>query len=369
LISNPTELVPRVAVVTVLYRCEKFMRGLVESLALVDYPRERLEVHLVDNGAGDGSLAAVRREIARREIDRLGVEFPLVVAHEPGGNVGFAVGNNIALRAALERGVDYCFLLNPDATFEPAALKEAVRVAEGAQDVGSVQSLLVLGEDPEVVNSSGNHIHFLGFGYVGGYRRARAEVPAEPREITYASGACVLLPARVLRQVGLFDETLWLYHEDLDLGWRIRLAGLRSLIAPTSVCRHFYEFSRSTSKWYWMERNRWIVVLKNYRLATILLLLPAMFVADCGLLLMAAKAGWLGSKLRSLVWFLRPSAWRYLGRGRRDIARIRRAPDRELLRHFTAVIDFPDFRSPLVTKLVEPVWKAMLATVRALVRW
>ena len=357
-------ILPRVAVVTVIFRCERFMRGLLESVARVDYPRERLELHLVDNGEGDGTLAA-----ARKEIERLGASLPTVVIHEPGGNVGFAVGNNIALRAALERGADYCFLLNPDATFELAALKEAVRVAESASDVGSVQSLLVLGDEPEVVNSSGNHIHFLGFGYVGGYRRARAEVPSEPGEITFSSGACVLLPARVLRQVGLLDETLWLYHEDLDLGWRIRLAGYRNLIAPASVCRHFYEFSRAQSKWYWMERNRWIVVLKNYRLATILLLLPMLFVADCGLLLMAAKAGWLGGKVRSLLWFLRPSSWRYLWRGRRDIARIRKVPDREILRHFTAVIDFPDFRSPIVTKIVEPVWQATLAILRVLVRW
>ena len=361
---NPNESFPRVAVVTVIYRCENFMRGLFESVALVDYPLHRLELHLVDNGAGDGSLAA-----AQRESDRLGAKLPSIVIHEPGGNVGFAVGNNIALRAALERGADYCFLLNPDATFEPSALKEAVRAAESAHDLGSVQSLLVLGEEPDLVNSSGNHIHFLGFGYVGGYRGARADVPSGPHEITYASGACVLLPARVLRQVGLLDETLWLYHEDLDLGWRIRLAGLRNLIAPASGCRHFYEFSRAQSKWYWMERNRWIVVLKNYRLATILLLLPALLVADCGLLLMAAKAGWFGSKVRSLAWFLRPSAWRYLWRGRRDIARIRKVSDRELLRHFTAVIDFPDFRNPIVAKIVEPVWKVMLAILRLLVRW
>jgi len=363
---NPqkTESLPRVAVVTVLYRSEKFMPELLASVAEVDYPRDRFEFHLVDNGAGDGSLAA-----ARREIERLGARLPPVVMHEPGGNVGFAKGNNLALRAALERGVDHAFLLNPDATFEPAALKEAVRVAESGSNVGSVQSLLVLGGDPEVVNSSGNHIHFLGFGYVGGYLRARRDVPAEPRDIAFSSGACVLLPAKVLRQVGLLDETLWLYHEDLDLGWRIRLAGLSNIVAPASVCRHHYEFSRSTSKWYWMERNRWIVVLKNYRLATVLLLLPAMIVADCGLLLMSARAGWLGSKLKSLAWFARPSAWLYLWRGRRDVARLRRVPDRELLRHFVAVIDYPDFRSPVVTKVIEPVWKAMLATVRALVRW
>jgi hypothetical protein len=362
--DNPSDQLPRLAVVTVLYRCEKFMHGLLGSVALVDYPHERLELHLVDNSKGDGTLAA-----AKSEIEQLGARLPTVVVHEPGANVGFAVGNNIALRSALGRGVDYCFLLNPDATFEPGALKEAVQVAESAQNVGSVQSLLVLGDEPEVVNTSGNHIHFLGFGYVGGYRRPRGEVPNEPCEIAFSSGACVLLPAHVLRQVGLLDETLWLYDEDLDLGWRIRLAGLRNLIAPASVCRHFYEFSRAQSKWYWLERNRWIVVLKNYRLATILLLLPALFLADCGLLLMAAKAGWFGAKLRSLAWFLRPSSWAYLWRGRRAIASIRKVPDREILRHFTAVIDFPDFRSPVITKVIEPVWKAMLGILRAIVRW
>ncbi len=355
---------PRIAIVTVIYRCANFMPGFLQSLAEVDYPRDRFELHLVDNGAGDGSLAA-----ARLEIERLGARLPAVVIHEPGSNLGFAVGNNLALRAAIERGVDYCYLLNPDATFEPGALGQAIRVARQTERLGSVQSLLVLGDRPDVVNTSGNHIHFLGFGYVGGYQTLRKDVSPEARDIAFSSGACVLVPTSILKEVGLFDETLWLYHEDLDLGWRIRLAGYRNVIAPASVCRHHYEFSRSLSKWYWMERNRWIVVLKNYRLATILLLLPAMLVADVGLLLMSAKAGWLSSKLRSLVWFLQPSAWAYLVRSRREVGKIRRAPDRELLRHFTAVIDYPDFRSPIVAKVIEPMWKAMLAVVRAVVRW
>jgi GT2 family glycosyltransferase len=364
LTGDQVESFPRIAVVTVIYRCAKLMPGSLQSLAEVDYPRDRFELHLVDNGAGDGTLAA-----ARLEIERLGARLPPVVIHEPGANLGFAVGNNLALRAAIERGVDYCYLLNPDATFEPGALKQVIQVAEQTEKLGSVQSLLVLGDRPEVVNTSGNHIHFLGFGYVGGYQTLRKDVSPTSREIAFSSGACVLVPTAVLKEVGLFDETLWLYHEDLDLGWRIRLAGYRNVTAPASVCRHYYEFSRSLSKWYWMERNRWIVVLKNYRLATILLLLPAMVIADVGLLLMSAKAGWLGSKLRSLAWFLRPSSWTYLVRSHRDVAKLRRVPDRDVLKHFTAVIDFPDFRNPIVTKVVEPVWKAMLAVVRAVVRW
>jgi len=362
--ADASKQLPRIAVVTVLFRCEKFMPGLIESVATVDYPRELFTFHLVDNGAGDGSLAA-----AKRAIEQFANRLPAVVIHEPKANVGFAVGNNIALRAALDAGADYCFLLNPDATFEPAALREAVRAATRAPGVGSVQSLLVLGDKPDLVNSSGNCIHYLGFGYVGGYLRPRAEVPPAVSDIAFSSGACLLVAAEVLRKVGLLDETLWLYHEDLDLGWRIRLAGYRNVVAPSSVCRHFYEFSRASSKWYWMERNRWIVVLKNYRLATIALLLPLLVVTDLGLLLMATKAGWLGSKVRSLLWFFRPSAWRYLLRGRREVARIRRVPDRQLLEQFTAVIDYPDFRNPIVAYLVEPVWKLGLALARVLVRW
>jgi len=355
---------PRIAIVSVLYRSERFVPGLLESVAAVDYPHDRLELHLVDNGPGDGSLAAARREMARLS-DRL----PPVIVHEPGRNEGFAIGNNIALRAALGRGVDHCFLLNADAALEPAALREAVAVAEREPRVGSVQSLLVLADDPEQVNTRGNHIHYLGFGYAGGYREARAAVAPEVAEVAYASGAAVLLPRAALLDVGLFDETLWLYHEDLDLGWRLRLHGYRNLLAPASVCRHHYEFSRSPAKWYWLERNRWLVILKNYRLGTLLLIAPLLAASEVGLLALAVKGGWWREKLRAMAEVARPQTWSYLAAGRRALARTRRVSDREFLDHATAVITHPDFASPVVAALVEPVWRAGFALLKAVVRW
>jgi GT2 family glycosyltransferase len=355
---------PRVAVITVLYRSERFVPALLESVAAVDYPRDRLELHLVDNGPGDGSLAS-----ARRELERLAGRLPPVIVHEPGRNEGFAIGNNIALRAALERGADHCFLLNADATLEPAALREAVAVAEGEPRVGAVQSLLLLADEPDLVNTRGNEIHFLGFGYAGGYRQPRAEVPDAVAEVTYTSGAAMLLPRAALLEVGLFDETLWLYHEDLDLGWRLRLHGYRNLLAPRSVCRHHYEFSRSTGKWYWMERNRWLVILKNYQLPTLLLIAPLLLTGELGLLALALKGGWWPEKLRALSELARPRTWAYLLEGRRALARTRRVPDREILTHFTAVIAHPDFASPLVQRLVEPVWRASFALLKAIVVW
>jgi GT2 family glycosyltransferase len=361
---SSTSSSPTIAIITVLYRCEKFVRPLLESLASVGYPRDRLTLHLVDNSPGDGTLAAAHAVMAQ-----LGDRLPTVHCHEPGENVGFAKGNNLAMRSALEAGADYVFLLNPDATFEPGAIQASVKTAQDLPKVGSVQSLLVLGDAPDRVNTYGNVIHFLGFGYVAGYQSLRSAVAPFPRSIAFSSGACVLYPASILRHVGLFDETLWLYHEDLDLGWRIRLAGFDNIVSPDSVCRHHYEFSRSTSKWYWMERNRWLVVLKNYRLRTILLLLPLLLITDLGLLALAAKGGWLKLKLKAFVWFLHPRAWSYLCRGRRDMRQIRQVTDRQILALYSATIDHPDFRNPLVTLLVEPVWKAYLALLRIVIWW
>ncbi len=358
------EFAPRVAIVTVLYRSQPFVHTLLSSIAAVDYPNDRLEIHLVDNGPGDGSLAQARDGIAR-----LAGRLPQVLIHEPGENTGFAIGNNIALRAALSRGVDYCFLLNPDAFLEPGAVKEAVNVARRDARIGSVQSLLLTEGVVDEINSRGNRIHYLGFGYVGGYRELRGSVPDEVVDIAFASGACALLPARVLQQVGLLDETLWLYQEDMDLGWRLRLLGYRNVLAPRSLCQHRYEFSRTKAKWYFLERNRWLVVLKNYRLPTIVLLLPQLVLSDLAVLALAVKGGWSREKLRAMAYLLRPATWSYIARKRRQLSRQRRVPDCEILRHFTAVIAHPDFQTPLITKLAEPVWKVSFAVLKAIVRW
>jgi GT2 family glycosyltransferase len=340
------------------------VRPLLESIGSLRYPKQRLELHLVDNSPGDGTLATVRAEGAR-----LGAKLPEIIVHEPGQNVGFARGNNLALQTALAHGVDYCFLINPDASFEPDAIREAVAAAETDPRIGSVQSLLVIQDTPDIVNTRGDCIHYLGFGYVGGYQESRAAVADAVLDIAYASGACVLLPARVLARAGLFDEVLWLYHEDLDLGWRLLSLGYRNVLAPRSVCRHAYRPHQSMEKWYFMERNRWLVLLKNYRLRTVLLLSLPLLVGDLALLALSARAGWWREKLRAMGYLLRPRTWSYVAHARRTMSQQHRVPDRHVLPHFTAVIAYPGFQTPLVATLLEPVSKALFVALKAAVRW
>ncbi len=355
---------PRIHIVTVLWKSAEFLPALFEGLAHLDYPRELLEMHFVDNNPGDGSRSAVER-LAHEYGDRI----PRVVIHDPGWNSGFAGGNNFVLRKTIAQNIPYAYLLNHDASFEPNALQEAVLVAESDPCIGSVQSLLVLQQNPDEVNSRGNAIHYLGMGYCLGYHERRTSQATIPQSIAYASGAAVLYPTRVLKEVGLFDETLWMYHEDLDLGWRILLAGFRNVLAPKSVVRHRYEFSRSISKWYWMERNRIAVVLKNYRLPTIAILLPQLFIADLALFAYALKGGYWREKLKASLWFFTPRAWSFILRGRREIARIRKMPDRIIFDSMTPIIAYQEFEDPFLKTVVNPVWRMLFVLVKAMVVW
>lgn len=355
---------PRVDIVTVLYKSAAFAATQIQSVAELSYPKDRMIFHVVDNGHGDGSLDEMKKQIDMYR-DRL----PRVVFHEPGTNTGFAGGNNIAMREAIREGADFVFLLNADASFEPNAVIEAVAIASEDPTIGSVQSLIVLQQNPEEVNSTGNAIHYLGMGYCKGYHEKRSNVPDSVREIAYASGAAVLIPTRVLKDVGLLDETLWLYHEDLDLGWRMLLAGYKNVLAPKSVVRHHYEFSRSTSKWYWMERNRLAVVLKNYHVLTLIILAPQLVIADLALMIFALKGGYWKEKIRAWFWFFSPKSWSFILRGRREIARIRKVSDRRVFSHFTPVIAYQEFEDPFIKAVVNPSWKLLFTMVKAIVIW
>lgn len=331
------------------YDTARFVDGCFGSLRRLERDGLEVAVMAVDNGSSDGTARLVRER------------HPEVEVVENRANLGFAGGNNAGIRLALERGAEFVYLLNPDTEVEPAFLREAVALARERPDAGAVQSLLLLASEPGLVNTAGNEIHFLGFGYCGSYRRPASSIPTAPREIAFASGASSLYRASALREVGLLDEALFLYHEDLDLGWRLRLAGWRSLLAPRSVVRHHYEFSRSPRKHYFMERNRYLVLMKNVRGRNLLVLAPFLLLAELGLLCLAAVSGWLPQKLRADRDAFRPSALRRVRAQRRHVAALRRASDAEVFALFTPVVDFegaaPGWLQRLASRSLATIWR------------
>src|SRR5688572_6867259 len=189
----------KVAVIVVTYNSARFIDGCFGSLALMDRGEHEIAVVAIDNGSTDDTVERLKA-------------YPWVSTAISKKNLGFAGGNNLAMRHALEAGADYVYLLNHDTEVTPSFLVEAVEAAEADAKVGAVQSLLLLHPDKELVNSTGNAIHFLGFGYCLDYRRRADSLKLEEhREIAYPSGAGVLLRTTALAEVGMFDEELFLY--------------------------------------------------------------------------------------------------------------------------------------------------------------
>jgi GT2 family glycosyltransferase len=347
---------PRLAVVVVTYESEEFLHDCFGSLRRAITTGFDLEVIAVDNGSRDATVRGIRER------------FPEVTVVENGRNLGFAAGNNVGIRLALEHRADFVYLLNPDTEVSPGFLLEALAVARERPDAGAVQSLLLLARERDLVNTAGNAIQFLGLGYCTHFRQPATSVPDASAEIAFASGAAVLLRAQALHEAGLFDEELFLYQEDLDLGWRMRLAGWTSLLAPRSIVFHKYEFSRNPEKYYLLERNRALVLLKNLRLRNLLLLAPPLLAGEVGLAAMALRGGWFRQKARAWGHLLTPAAWRHICAGRAVQRSIRRVEDAEIARLWTGEVVFEGLAGPWLDRIANPAMRVVWRLLRPLVR-
>jgi GT2 family glycosyltransferase len=208
---------------------------------------------VIDNNSSDSTIEYVKNT------------YPKVKIIPNRKNRGFAEANNQGYYLAKKQKSDYLVLLNQDTIVEPNWLSHMVGVAENDKKIGAIQPKILLYPEKNLINSFGNSIHLLGFAYCNKYRYQDQPGLVQPFELPYASGAACLLKMSVLEKTGLFDDRLFMYHEDVDLGWKIRLAGYKVMIDPLAVIYHKYNYSKATYKFYYMDRNRWIVILKNYK--------------------------------------------------------------------------------------------------------
>ncbi|MFW0837811.1 MAG: glycosyltransferase family 2 protein [Candidatus Komeilibacteria bacterium] len=348
---------PKVAVIVVIYNGAGFLPELLSSLQNTTYPPDDWDLLLVDNNSQDNSIALAK------EL------FPQAKLFPQKENLGFAAANNLAMSYALDNGYDYIFLLNHDTVVTPGWLEPLVNRAESNKEIGAVQSKLMLAQKKDHINTVGNRIHFLGFGYgeaSGQLDRGKYE---QARMINYPSGAAVLYRAEALRSVGLFAPQMFMYLEDLDLGWRLWLAGYQCWLDPRSIIYHKFEFSRGMTKVYYFERNRWLCILRDYHWATLILLFPALLMMEIGQLLFAIKNGWSKDKIRSYVYFTDPLVWSELLGQRRQIQNQRHRTDAQMLAMFTGEILYQELASPLLLYVANPIFKFYLTIMRWLIRW
>jgi GT2 family glycosyltransferase len=251
---------------------------------------------------------------------------------EAGRNLGFAGGANLGARSALG-GV--LVFLNPDTVVAPGAISELARTLDDPS-IGVCMPRLRLLDEPELLNSAGNVVHFTGLAWPGRYRRPAEEL-SELRDVAFASGAALAIRAELFRELGGFTEEFFMYQEDLELGWRAHLRGLRVVVNPLADVFHDYRFEPDARKRYLLERNRLAFVLSAFSPRLLAVTAPVLVSAELALLLLALREGWAREKVAGWTWLARNAGW--LARHRRETQRLRRVSDRELANVMTPVVD------------------------------
>jgi GT2 family glycosyltransferase len=189
--------------------------------------------------------------------------FSRVRVVEVGRNLGFAGANNLALRAL---STPFAVLLNNDTRMRPGCLAALVAAAESQPAVGSVQAKLVFADRPGMLQSTGTLLLSDGSGGDRGWGEPDDGRYGRRGEVFAACAAAALYRKEALDEVGLLDESFFMYYEDTDLGWRLRLAGWKTLFEPAAVVEHVHAASASAGSplmRFHSERNRLLMVLKN----------------------------------------------------------------------------------------------------------
>jgi len=242
------------SVVIVNWNSRDDLRLCLESLR--HQTHRELEIIVVDNGSEDDSVEMTLRE------------YPEVNLIEAGGNLGFAEGCNRGIEAS--HG-EWVAMLNNDTIADERWAAELIRAAGDAPpDCGMLQSLQLFLSDPDVINSTGIVMTRAARGYDRDGGRPRPEAPS-PGEIFCPTAAAAAYRRDMLDKIrlpdGWFDRRHFMYYEDLDLGWRARLAGFEARFVPTSFVLHKYHGSSDRLGPSWLEVisriNRIRTLLKN----------------------------------------------------------------------------------------------------------
>ncbi|HEY8721620.1 glycosyltransferase [Pengzhenrongella sp.] len=252
-----------VSVVLVNYRGAQDTITCLRAFDDVEWPRESLELIVIDNDSGDDSVAEIRAAL------------PAVTVIDSGSNTGFAGGCNLGVEHATG---EYVAFINNDARPDPQWVAAAVEAFDADPAIGAVASK-VLDWEGQLIDYVDGSLTWFAMGYKREVERPDSAAYDTPKDVLFGTGAAMFVRAELYREVGGFDERFFMFYEDVDFGWRLNLLGHRVRYVPTSIAFHkhhvtmkkFGNFRES----YLLERNALLAMYKNYDDASLAKALPA----------------------------------------------------------------------------------------------
>lgn len=316
---------------------------------------KNLEVYLLDNNSSDGSVEYTEKN------------FPEVHILEFGENLGYSVGNNRGMKEAFENGADLVLVINSDIKADERMVEQLVRTYQDRTDkgdkVGLIQPVILLFDDPTKLNSVGNAIHYLGFGYCKDYMKPYTTLESD-LQIASVSGAAMLVPREFYEDIGVINEDFFIYNEDQNYSWRGLLKGYKHFVSAKATMLHKYRYKSYPFKMYHSEKNRVMIVLENYELKTLILLIPIWILNELLLLVHSILYGWFVNRLKAWWYDIRNIS--YILKVRKQIQSSRTVKDKVILGNFVTDLDFEATNNKLIDNVVSPIYNAYFKLINKL---
>jgi GT2 family glycosyltransferase len=255
--AGSSSSVPRVTILVLNWNAWEVTCDCLRSLARLEY--DNYEVVVIDNGSTDGSVQKLRQQFADLTI------------LENGANLGFAAGNNVGVRYALDHCAQYVLLLNNDTLVSPSCLSALVRIAQSDNRIGILNPKIYYSDPPDRIwYAGGSFSPWFGFARHEGMKKRTCDFRDSTREVTFITGCAFLIKGEVIRRIGLLDESFFMVCEDADWSLRARRAGFKAMYVAEGEISHRESYTIRSRKGkafrdYYNIRNTLLLARKHAR--------------------------------------------------------------------------------------------------------
>jgi len=257
---------PKVCIVLVNWNQREDIINCLESLFNLKY--NNYQIVVFDNGSVDNSVEEIKKK------------YPSVEIFENRINLGYVGANNIAINWAIEEGYDYIFLVNSDTVIHPYTLNELVTYMDKDKKCGVAGPQIRYYNAPDRLCFAGGKFNLrTGRGCHIGEGNLVGFIDSSPYACDFITGCAMLLRVSALKEIGLFDENIFMYCEDIDLCLRFKKSSWKVILVPNGIVWHKIErwdrrIIASPHRIYYIGRNTLYLMKKN-NISNILIFLKA----------------------------------------------------------------------------------------------